>query len=126
MIAVLTTTFYYTTYPFVLLFSLLLTIAAPLVHLGHYVVYGLWWWPLCVLAKFEVMPFPLLSLLPSSLFSPLNPPPQQNIPTPIILERQNENKTDSLYFLWGRDPGRRTRGHEFAFRLPLLGHCLHS
>lgn len=129
MIAVLTTTFYYTTYPFILLFSLLLTIAAPLVHLGHYVVHGLWWWPLGVLAKFEVMPFTLLSLLPSSLFSLLNTPPHsplQHIPIPIILGRQNEDKTDSLYFLRGRDLGRRTSGHEFAFRLRLLGRCLQS
>lgn len=54
MTAVLTATFYYVTYPFFLLFSLLLTIAAPLVHLAHYVVHGLWWWPLGIVAKFEV------------------------------------------------------------------------
>ncbi|MCJ1468978.1 hypothetical protein MMC07_007609 [Pseudocyphellaria aurata] len=55
MTAILGTTLYYLTYPLLELFSLLLTVAAPVMHLTHYVVYGLWWWPLSVLAKFETL-----------------------------------------------------------------------
>ena len=70
MTAILTTTFYYIFYPFVVLFSLLLTVAAPFVLFAHYVVYGLCLWPLEILAKFEV-----ITLSPFAYPSPSSFPP---------------------------------------------------
>lgn len=110
MTTILTTTLFYITYPFVLLFSLILIIAAPLVHLAHYVIYGLWGWPLGVLAKFEVI-YPTIS-------SPFPPPP--------CSKNQNQRHTDAVHLLRGRDPGRRARGHELAFHLRLLVRCPQS
>lgn len=48
---------YYLLYPILLLLQALLTVllflAAPFIHLGHYIAYACWW-PFHILAKFEV------------------------------------------------------------------------
>lgn len=48
---------YYLLYPILLLLQALLTVilflAAPFIHLGHYIAYACWW-PFHIIAKFEV------------------------------------------------------------------------
>ena len=56
-LSVTLTVLYYIAYPifFVLslLFSILAVVTAPLLHLGYYFLYGLWY-PIYLLGKFEV------------------------------------------------------------------------
>ena len=51
------TAVYYITYPIIYalstILSILLVITAPIVHLGHYILYA-FWYPIHILGKFEV------------------------------------------------------------------------
>lgn len=97
------TVVYYLLYPILLVLQALLTVllflAAPLIHLGHYIAYACWW-PFHFLAKFEVC----------------------HMEAPGISATADAS-LDAIHFLRSRSNCRGCRGHRPALciRLPRVG-----
>ncbi len=90
---------YYLLYPILLLLQALLTVflflAAPFIHLGHYIAYACWW-PFHIIAKFEVG-----QMEGAEVSTTADAPP------------------DAVHFLWSRSIGRARYGHRPALCIRL-------